>query len=59
MDPAIQDYLSEKLRAGIDSDTFANTLKTLGMQTNNMTQAELKEFLLQQLDLYGEILGNR
>ena len=59
VDPAIQDYLSEKLRAGIDSDTFANTLKTLGMQTNNMTQAELKEFLLQQLDLYGEILGNR
>lgn len=59
VDPAIQDYLSEKLRAGIDSDTFANTLKTLGMQTNNMTQAELKEFLQQQLALYGEILGNQ
>jgi len=59
VDPAIQEYLSEKLRAGVDSETFANTLETLGMQTNNMTQAELKEFLEQQLELYGEILGNQ
>lgn len=59
VDPAIQEYLSEKLRAGVDSDTFANTLDTLGMQTNNMTQAELKEFLQKQLELYGEILGNQ
>lgn len=57
VDPAIQEYLSEKLRGGIDSETFANTLDTLGMQTNNMTQAELKEFLEKQLELYGEILG--
>lgn len=59
VDPAIQDYLSEKLRAGVDSDSFAQTLDSLGMQTTNMDQAQLKEFLSQQLELYTELLGNQ
>lgn len=59
VDPAIQDYLSEKLRAGVDSDTFAQTLDSLGMQTTNMDQAQLKDFLSQQLELYTELLGNQ
>lgn len=59
VDASIQEYLSEKLRGGVDSESFANTLSTLGMQTNNMTQSELKDFLQQQLALYGEILGNQ
>lgn len=59
VDTAIQEYLSEKLRSGVDSETFAQTLDTLGMQTSNMSQAELKEFLQEQLELYGELLGNQ
>ena len=59
VDPAIQDYLSEKLRAGVDSDSFAQTLDSLGMQTTNMDQAQLKDFLSQQLELYTELLGNQ
>lgn len=59
VDPAIQDYLSEKLRAGVDSDSFAQTLDSLGMQTSNMDQAQLKDFLSQQLELYTELLGNQ
>lgn len=59
VDPAIQSYLSEKLRGGIDSDSFAATLKTLGMQTNNLTPEELKLFLQEQLEIYTEILGNQ
>ena len=59
VDPAIQDYLSEKLRAGVDSDTFAQTLDSLGMQTTNMTPTELKEFLQQQLELYTELLSKQ
>lgn len=59
VDSAIQDYLSEKLRAGVDSDSFAQTLDSLGMQTTNMDQAQLKEFLQQQYELYDELLGNQ
>lgn len=59
VDPAIQSYLSEKLRGGIDSDSFASTLKTLGMQTNNLTPDELKQFLQDQLEIYTEILGKQ
>ena len=59
VDPAIQDYLSERLRAGVDSDSFAQTLDSLGMQTTNMDQAQLKDFLSQQLELYTELLGNQ
>ena len=59
VDPTIQDYLSEKLRAGVDSDSFAQTLDSLGMQTTNMDQTQLKDFLSQQLELYTELLGNQ
>ncbi len=53
----IKVYLSEKLRAGVDSESFAETLGTLGMQTQNMDRAQLAEFLNQQLELYGRLLG--
>ena len=45
--------------AGVDSDSFAQTLDSLGMQTTNMDQAQLKEFLQQQYELYDELLGNQ
>lgn len=57
VDPAIQEYLSEKLRSGVDSESCAQTMETLRMQTMNMTADELKVFLEEQLALYTELLG--
>ena len=57
VDPAIQEYLSDSLRQGVESDTFANTLETLGMQTEDLSQEELKTFLNDQMELYTKLLA--
>ena len=59
VDPAIQEYLSEALRKGVDSETFANTLSTLEMQTTNLTVDEMSTFLDEQMALYTELLSSQ
>ena len=59
MDSAIQDYLSENLRQGVDSETFSNTLDTLEMQTENLAQEEMTAFLEGQMELYTQLLSGQ
>ena len=59
VDSAIQDYLSENLRQGVDSESFANTLSTLEMQTENLTQEEMATFLEEQMALYTQLLSTQ
>lgn len=58
VDPAIQSYLSENLRKGVESESYANTLSSLGMQTENLSPEELSDFLDQQMDLYTDLLSS-
>ena len=57
VDEGIRNYLSEKFMAAIDSESFQNTLSTMGMQTSNMNPDELREFLNSQKALYEELLA--
>lgn len=59
VDSAIQDYLSENLRQGVDSETFSNTLDTLEMQTENLAQEEMTAFLEGQMELYTQLLSGQ
>ena len=59
VDSAIQEYLSENLRQGVDSETFSNTLDTLEMQTENLAQEEMTAFLEGQMELYTQLLSGQ